>query len=302
MMSTTGDFTQILVAEDEPLNQVILSDFLKEEGYGITMVADGETAWQLLEQSPDQFAAVILDWLMPGMYGIDVLKKMKTHAVLNRVPVIFQTAQNSATHIQEGLEAGAYYYLTKPLHKEQLGAIIKTAIQEFTYQRRLFAETQTMVDTLTLMNTGSFTFSTLEEGTHLAVLLAKIHPASERLALGLLELFTNAIEHGNLGITYEEKTQLMATMTWRQEVNRRLALPENLQKQVRVEFEHTGSELHFLITDQGLGFEWQYYLDFHPENVFDLHGRGIAMANNKIFHHLEFHEPGNEVLAVVKFS
>ena len=299
-MATTENSINILIAEDEALNRAVLTEYLTEEDYEITAAEDGEEAWRLLEQSPQQFDAVILDWMMPKMYGIAVLRQMKGHPVLQRVPVIFQTAQTSESHIREGLEAGAYYYLTKPLNKAQLQAIIKTAIGEFAHQKRLFVETQQIVNTLTLMNAGNFTFSTLEEGENLAMLLAKIHPDSERLVVGLLELFTNAVEHGNLGITYQDKSQLLATASWKEEIHRRLSLRENQEKKVKVQFEHTGEELHFLITDQGEGFDWQIYLDFNQERLFDLHGRGIAMARQKIFYQLEYHPPGNEVLAVVK--
>jgi anti-sigma regulatory factor (Ser/Thr protein kinase) len=120
----------------------------------------------------------------------------------------------------------------------------------------------------------------------------------ERLAIGLIELFLNAVEHGNLGIGYKEKSVLNLNGTWDVEIERRMALPENASKVVEVEFQRVQKEIRFRIRDQGQGFDWESYLQFSPERAFDSHGRGIALARNLSFSRLEYQGSGNEVIAV----
>jgi hypothetical protein len=114
----------------------------------------------------------------------------------------------------------------------------------------------------------------------------------------LKELLLNAIEHGNLGITYSEKDGLdMEDLEV--EVSRRLTLPEYREKRATINYSSDAEKVSFLIKDQGNGFDWQPYMQFDPERVFDTHGRGIAMANTSYFDKVEYHGNGNEVMAVV---
>jgi anti-sigma regulatory factor (Ser/Thr protein kinase) len=117
--------------------------------------------------------------------------------------------------------------------------------------------------------------------------------------IGLTELLVNAVEHGNLGITYEEKTALNVSGGWQQEVDRRLAMPENAGKRVELRVERTAAELRFAIRDQGPGFPWKQFLNVDPRRAFDNHGRGIAIARAMSFDAIEYRGTGNEVVATV---
>ena len=105
----------------------------------------------------------------------------------------------------------------------------------------------------------------------------------------------NAVEHGNLGITYAEKTELVLGGRWHAEVDRRLALPENAPKKVEVHFSRRPAAFEVTIRDQGKGFDFSRYLDFDPRRLFDPHGRGIAMARADCFDSVEYQAPGNVV-------
>ena len=87
-----------------------------------------------------------------------------------------------------------------------------------------------------------------------------------------------------------------------EEIARRLALEENREKHVEVVFERRSTVLVFTIRDQGVGFDWQRYLDFDSERVFDPNGRGIAMARMTSFDSVEYQGNGNTVLATVKLT
>lgn len=146
----------------------------------------------------------------------------------------------------------------------------------------------------------SFTLQTLEEGRALARQLAQLCPDPETACIGLLELLLNAIEHGNLDITYAHKTQLRSQDAWESEVERRLTLPEYADKRVTLEMWQTEEMLCFLIRDQGKGFDWKPFLTINPQRATHSHGRGIAMACQMSFDVLEYRGNGNEVLAMIR--
>jgi anti-sigma regulatory factor (Ser/Thr protein kinase) len=148
---------------------------------------------------------------------------------------------------------------------------------------------------------GRFRFRTLEDIKSLAAQIAARCPDPERVLFGLSELMINAVEHGNLGISYDEKTALLSTGVekWRQEVERRLALPENREKFAELELEKRDGELLIVIRDQGLGFDWKQYLELTPARSGDPHGRGVAMARAISFETLEYRGCGNEAVCTV---
>ncbi|MEN8180821.1 MAG: ATP-binding protein, partial [Pseudomonadota bacterium] len=199
----------------------------------------------------------------------------------------------------DGLQAGAYYYLTKPYDEAHMLAIVNTAVADYQRYRSLQKETLQTAHTLCLMQNGRFKFRTLQEGRNLATLLANASRNAGSVVVGLSELMINAVEHGNLGISYEEKSGFNERGIWDVEVERRLALPENAGKQVLVEFERNAEGVQFLIQDQGDGFDWKRYLEFSPDRVYDSHGRGIAMANAMSFDRLEYQGNGNRVVATI---
>ncbi|MBF0530659.1 MAG: ATP-binding protein, partial [Deltaproteobacteria bacterium] len=120
-------------------------------------------------------------------------------------------------------------------------------------------------------------------------------PDPGRTVTGLQELLINAVEHGNLGITYAEKTKLVIEGTWITEVKRRLSMDCYRQRSAVVEFERHPTELVLTIRDEGFGFDYQCYLNFDPERVLDPNGRGIALARMVSFDELEYQGMGNTV-------
>jgi hypothetical protein len=116
---------------------------------------------------------------------------------------------------------------------------------------------------------------------------------------GISELLINGLEHGNLGIGYEEKNQLIRTGMWRLEIERRLKSRENRGRYVELEFKVQPEAVQIRVRDQGRGFDWAPYMSLDPQRAFDPHGRGIAVARMSSFDKLEYIGSGNEVLATV---
>ncbi len=220
----------ILVVDDELLNIKLIVQILQKEDYKISVAMNGEEAWDLLQKSPLAFDAVLLDRMMPDIDGLEVLRRMKEHDELKSIPVIFQTAMTQEDEILEGIQAGAYYYLTKPYRKERLLAVVKTAVADHIQHKTLQEEAHHTVDALNLLVKGDFTIQRLDEVDNLATLLAKMCPEPDKVVLGLWELLINAVEHGNLGITYEEKSELLQLNIWREEIDRRTRMPNTLAR------------------------------------------------------------------------
>ena len=239
---------------------------------------------------------------MPVMDGMEVLAKIKSHASLSMLPIIMQSAATSSDEIRQGIEAGAFYYLTKPYTKEVLISIVEAAVRDFIMYQSIQRESDKQSKIFHCLNSAHFAFQTLDEAQTLALLLAQACPEPERVVIGLTDLLFNAVEHGNLHITYDEKTRLQETGEWETEIARRLSLPEFAHKKATVRFHRNAERIEFTITDQGPGFDWKRHLEINPDMVFETHGRGIAMARALSFDTMEYRGVGNEVVCTINVS
>ncbi|MCW8854111.1 MAG: response regulator [Gammaproteobacteria bacterium] len=294
MFENTRD--SILIVDDTPENIDILSGILKFD-YDVLAAPSAQVALKIA-QSDMQPDIILLDVMMPEMDGFELCEKLKADPLTQKIPIIFVTANTDKESVSKGIELGAYYYLTKPVNPSTVTAIVRSALSQLSEYKSLQQEVQKAVSTMGLLLNGCFQFRTIDETRNLALVLAKMAPDPVRLVSGLTELMVNAVEHGNLGITYDEKGQLNEQRGWRQEVERRLALPENSDKKATIYIERNDSEIRFRIIDQGPGFEWRSYLEIDASRADHTHGRGIAMSRMLSFSSIEFLGTGNEVLAI----
>jgi hypothetical protein len=147
---------------------------------------------------------------------------------------------------------------------------------------------------------GYFPFRTLEDVTGLSQLVAGLCPESEMVQIALSELMLNAVEHGNLGLGFVRKGELMSCGAWRNEVERLLDTPAYLERFAYLRVELRPREVRFLIRDQGNGFDPGPYLNLNPARSVEPHGRGIAIARMLAFPDLVFLEGGRCVEGVVR--
>ncbi len=292
--------THVLVVDDSALDRALLKLHLTGEGYKTEFATNGREALEMLEGNPDRFDVVLLDRRMPDVDGLTVLARMKEHPRLRMIPVILQTAATEAKDVIEGIRTGAWYYLTKPYDAQMLLSVVRAAANDYFEFKDLRARLRQGLKTLRMLQNAVFVIRTVEEARDVATILANACPDPDSAIVGLTELLLNAVEHGNLGITYEEKSAMQDKEEWQREVSRRLALPENAGKSVEIRFERDRGLIRFTIRDSGNGFDWTRFLDIDPSRAFHTHGRGIAIARRLSFSSLDYRGAGNEVVATVR--
>ncbi|MBL8468736.1 MAG: response regulator [Methyloversatilis discipulorum] len=291
---------RLLIVDDEPFNLEIIGEYLDGQGYELTMARDGVEAWEYLDNADIDFDLLVLDRMMPRLNGMELLRRVRRTPRLSGLPVIMQTAAATPDQVREGLQAGARYYLTKPYEPDALLAIVRSALEEAHRTREIQLQAEGMRRAMGALRHAEFEFATLSEATELASLASLVSPEPENIVMGLSELMINAVEHGNLGISYAEKSRLRLEDCWQEEVERRLQLPEYAGRRARLRIECSDDAVRYTVSDEGEGFDYARYLDFDPGRAFDPNGRGIAMARQLCFRSLEYTGCGNVVTATVE--
>lgn len=292
----------ILIVDDEPINLDIICAHLENDNYDLITAINGQEAWSMLEANPVRYDAIILDRMMPGLDGMQVLANIKENDQMEHIPVVMQTAKAETQDVVEGLKAGAYYYLTKPYDGDVLKTVVRSAVNDRLHERSLHESLREGRQIFDLMTFGRFKIHNLRECNMVASQVAHLCPEPHRVVTGISELLINALEHGNLKIGYKEKSNLMRRGMWQIEIERRLNARENIGGYIELEFNVAVDTVQIRIRDQGKGFDWTPYMDFDPDRAFDPHGRGIAVARLSSFDDLEYIGEGNEVIATVKKS
>lgn len=116
--------TRVLIVEDEPNIVESLSFVLRHAGYAVTSAADGETALGLLRDSPPDL--LVLDLMLPGINGFEVLKTVKSTPALATMPVIVLTAKGQARDRRMAEDIGADGFMTKPFSNRELVELVRT--------------------------------------------------------------------------------------------------------------------------------------------------------------------------------
>jgi len=289
----------ILLIDDDPNNLEILVCYLEDAGYTCVTTTQGKEGFEILQQQPGRFRVILLDRMMPEMDGMEFLVRVKNDPAFTLLPVIMQTAAASPQEIQEGIDAGSFYYLTKPFTENVLLSIVKSAIRDREQFEDLQAQVDRGSDLFICLNTAEFQIQTLEQANTLAILISRAFPDPYRVAPGLMELLVNAIEHGNLQISYSEKTQLIESGQWEAEITRRLADPAYSEKQAILRFQRNLESIELTIEDEGQGFDWHQYMKDGMDLACASHGRGIVMAKALSFDTFEYQGSGNRVKCTV---
>ncbi len=119
--------TRILVVDDEPAIREMVGFALTREGFEFLEARDAEEAQtRIADDSPD---LLLLDWMLPGVSGIDLARRLKSHPDTQELPIIMLTARSDEAHKVKGLEIGADDYVTKPFSPRELVARVRAVLR-----------------------------------------------------------------------------------------------------------------------------------------------------------------------------
>lgn len=197
------------------------------------------------------------------------------------------------------ISSGTFYVFDDFPTAEELEPIIAAAEAEFTRIKTIRTETAARKSAIGTINSGTFSFKTIQEARNLSTMLSLACPDPGSAVVGLSELMLNAVEHGNLEIGYEEKSLLLANGNLEAELERRSQLAPYNERSVSATFRRCERAITIEIEDEGNGFFPAPYFEWNSARLKDSHGRGIAMANAISFDELSYNEKGNAVRAVI---
>jgi phosphoserine phosphatase RsbU/P len=126
----------ILIADDDADSRILLKSTLEKMGYAVITACDGTEALDKM-QRPGSPALVLLDWMMPGMEGIEVCRRYRENCRDELKYIILLTAKDSTDSIVDGLSAGANDYIAKPFNKRELFARLNVGRRFIELQQKL---------------------------------------------------------------------------------------------------------------------------------------------------------------------
>lgn len=129
---------RVVVAEDDDISRTVLEDMLVDWGYEVLAVSDGISALNLL-QSDDPPRMAILDWMMPGMDGLQVCREVRRKGQEPYIYMLLLTARSEKEDIVEGLDAGADDYLVKPVDDHELKVRLRAGRRVLDLQEELIS-------------------------------------------------------------------------------------------------------------------------------------------------------------------
>jgi diguanylate cyclase (GGDEF)-like protein len=188
---------KVLIADDDEVVRAALSALLERLGYEAVVCENGEEAWDAL-QAPDAPSLAILDWMMPGLTGIQVCRRLRERDRRPYQYVILLTSRDRAAEVTQGFDCGADDYLRKPFQPDDLRARLSAAERVLLHQDEL--RTRSTVDAATgLLNSAGIRERLDREldraapnGTPVSVIVAAIESADARGTAGADELLSEA--------------------------------------------------------------------------------------------------------------
>ncbi len=131
-----GAGLQVLVADDNPVFRCMLRTMLGKWGYQAVEVSDGISACSVLE-SADPPRLAVMDWMMPGIDGVEVCRRVRAAAREPYIYIVLLTARTESQDLVHGMDAGADDYLTKPFHPQELRVRMRAGWRILELQREL---------------------------------------------------------------------------------------------------------------------------------------------------------------------
>lgn len=291
----TGEVT-ILAVDDDPVALLMIEGLLVKLGYQTRTATNGQEALQILSEG-GAISTILLDREMPGLSGVDVVRRLKADRLWARIPVIMVTGADDPDQIREGIDAGVFYYLQKPADARILSSVLMAALRQ-AEQSRLLQSGEASTRGFDLTEAAKVEFRTMEDAAAMAGFMANYFPDPDRAVEGLAALFFNAVEHGICAIGFEAKGQLLADGRLKDEIQQRLAARRDMR--ARATLARRADGVMVLVDDPGQGFNARDFLTVDLARSGAAHGRGILRAKTMHFDDLKYNDQGNRAVAFMR--
>lgn len=129
---------KVLVADDSIVSRHLLNATLSKWGYEVVVACDGEQAWEILQQ-PDSPSVAILDWMMPGMTGPEVCRRVREKGREPYIYILLLTSKSLKEDLIQGMESGADDYIVKPFDQHELNVRLRAGTRLIELQAELLA-------------------------------------------------------------------------------------------------------------------------------------------------------------------
>lgn len=294
---------KILLVDDEDLVRDELGGLLDDEGYEVLTARDGQEGLDLFRSvRPDM---VITDVRMPRIDGLTLVSVVRKEAPTMPVTVI--TGHGNEQMAITALRAGVTDFIKKPVRMDDLLQALSRMEASLQLVRReppelpAAARLQEQAWTYRLENDRAAIPAFVD-----AVLNSYSTGVEPRMAvelsLALRELVLNAVEHGNLGLTYQEKTAALEDGSLDKLLEGRRQSAPYARRTVTVVVRRSDERIRFEVTDQGEGFDWRALPDpMDPTNLLADHGRGVLLASLSV-DELRYNERGNSVTVIKRLD
>lgn len=277
-----------------------LDEQLQRLGFSIVHVQQGPGALEEVGLLAATAGAVILDWRSEGGKDGHFAEALARTAAEFDLRVLTLAASSRAEDLGIASKAGLAEGLCAPCQLADLKGALTAVLHK---SHRLTANIGFSLEAaMPLLESCKFRFRTPEDVEKLVPLIARTFPQPRRAAAGITELMMNAIEHGNLEIGQERKSDWIARGVYRAELLKRLNTPPFSDRWGEVIITRRQDGVMIVIMDQGCGFCWQDFVQNPPAKngmTVESSGHGIAIAKQESFDDLRFNHQGNQVTAFV---
>lgn len=240
---------QILVVDDNRMNRIKLSRSLEQQGHEVGLAEDGQQALAMLEQHP--FDVVLLDIIMPGMDGYQVLERIKSDPDLKSIPVIVISALDEIDSAVRCIEMGAEDYLPKPFNPVLLRARLNASLQKKKLrdlEKAYLQQEVTLRHSEKLATVGKMSAGMAHELNNPA---AAVQRGAGQLRTAFFKFQQGYLALGRLGVT---EAQLDAFLTLDQLAQDRVKTPMELDSLTRSDQEY---ELESWLDERGIENAWE---------------------------------------------
>jgi DNA-binding response OmpR family regulator len=289
---------KVLVVDDEAPVRGMVAAFLERHKYRAFQACDGGEALRILaDEAPP---IVVTDVMMPGMDGLELLMEIKK--VSPETCVVLMTGHGSEDLVIRAIRNGASNYFNKPISMMEFIYAIGVLADLIRGRRALELDVRKITRERVTIETDN-DFDSIYSIIHrLTETVSHLTEEVHSIRIGLMEMICNAIEHGNLNITCEEKQKALEKGTLNELYRARSRISPCRERRVRVDYDLSEGRVAYRVTDEGRGFDWRRLPDpGDPASLLSASGRGIIVT--KLYmDEMVYSEKGNEVMIAKNFS